>query len=120
MAKHAIVHIEFSAADPKAAGKFYGELFGWKIEHDEKMDYVQFIPEDGPGGGLQAVGEAMQAGEVLVHVSTDDIEASLAKVGSLGGQTVVPKTEIPGIGWFAVFTDPTGNKLGLYTPMSRQ
>jgi predicted enzyme related to lactoylglutathione lyase len=33
---------------------------------------------------------------------------------------VVPKTEIPGIGWFGVFTDPTGNKVGLYTAQSPQ
>ena len=53
---------------------------------------------------------------MLVYVGTDDIEASLAKAESLGGSTIVPKTEIPGQGWFAVFTDPTGNRMALYTP----
>jgi predicted enzyme related to lactoylglutathione lyase len=27
--------------------------------------------------------------------------------------------EIPETGWFALFTDPTGNQIGLYTPMER-
>jgi predicted enzyme related to lactoylglutathione lyase len=120
MAKHSIVHVELSAADPKAAGKFYKDLFGWKIDYDDKMDYVQFSPEEGPGGGLPKVGEMMPAGAVLIHVSTDDIEASLAKAEKLGGRQLVPKTEIPGIGWFAVFSDPTGNQVGLYTAMARQ
>jgi hypothetical protein len=66
------------------------------------------------------VGENTQAGEVLFYVSTDDIEASLAKAEKLGGKAVMPKTEIPGFGWFGLFLDPTGNKVGLYTAMARQ
>jgi predicted enzyme related to lactoylglutathione lyase len=27
----------------------------------------------------------------------------------------VPKTEIPGMGWYAIFSDPTGNRIGLFT-----
>ncbi len=57
---------------------------------------------------------------LLVYVSTDDIDATLAKVESLGGKTVLPKTEIPQMGWWAVFADPTGNRIGLFTGMGRQ
>ena len=57
----------------------------------------------------------VQAGDVLVYVATDDVQASLAKAESLGGKTLVPKTEIPKIGWFGIFADPTGNKVGLFT-----
>jgi predicted enzyme related to lactoylglutathione lyase len=28
--------------------------------------------------------------------------------------------EIPGAGWLAVFTDPMGNRIGLYTGMPQQ
>ena len=56
-------------------------------------------------------------GDVLIYIGTDDIEASLAKIQALGGKVVAPKTEIPQTGWFAIFTDPTGNKIGLYTAM---
>jgi predicted enzyme related to lactoylglutathione lyase len=31
----------------------------------------------------------------------------------------MPKTEIPGIGWWGMFTDPTGNKIGLFTDTSQ-
>jgi len=120
MAKHSIVHIELSAKDPKAAGDFYKKLFGWKIDVDDELKYVQFTPEDAPGGGFNQVGENAQAGDVVVYVSTDDIEASLAKAVKLGGKALMPKTEIPGIGWFALFSDPTGNKVGLYTATNPQ
>jgi predicted enzyme related to lactoylglutathione lyase len=119
MSKHAIVHIELSAKDPKAAGKFYADLFGWKVEVSEEMNYVTFETEPNRGGGFNDVNQEMtEVGDVLPYVDTDDIEASLAKAEELGGVTAVPKTEIPGIGWFAIFVDPTGNKIGLYTSMA--
>lgn len=117
MSSHNIVHIEFSASDPKNSGKFYGDVFGWKIEHMDEMNYVMYESEDGPGGGFSAVGENTKAGSVVVYISTDDIEASLSTVEAAGGKTIMPKTEIPMTGWFALFSDPAGNTVGLYTGM---
>jgi uncharacterized protein len=117
MPDHPIVHIEFSASDLNAAAKFYSDLFGWKTEQMPEMNYASFEAPPGPGGGLAPVdGEMYHPGDVVVYVQTDDIEAMLARVGSLGGSTVQPKTEIPGFGWFGLFRDPTGNRIGLYTP----
>jgi predicted enzyme related to lactoylglutathione lyase len=117
VSQHAIVHVEIPAADPASASKFYAELFGWKIQHSPEMDYTMFDAGSGPGGGFPRLSERYQTrpDSVMVSVETDDIEATLARVGALGGQTVVPKTEIPNTGWFAVFRDPTGNRIGLYT-----
>ena len=117
---HPIVHIEFSAQDREAAARFYSDLFGWKVEQFPEMNYATFEAEGGPGGGFNPVTETNPAGAVVVYVGTDDIDASLAKAESLGGKTVYPKTEIPGIGWFGLFQDPTGNTVGLYTIMGEQ
>ena len=116
MSQHTIVHLEFSAKDPAAAGKFYADLFGWKVETMEEMNYVTYqINEELGGGFLDASQEGFDVGDVIPYVSTPDIEASLAQVEDLGGKTLQPKTEIPGIGWFAFFADPTGNRVGLYS-----
>ena len=125
MPNHPIVHIEIPAKKAKEAGKFYSDLFGWKIEADPTYNYVQFQAEGGPGGGFVEVGGSSapiqyKPDSLLVYVSTDDIDATLAKVESLGGKTVLPKTEIPQMGWWAVFADPTGNRVGLFTGMGRQ
>jgi predicted enzyme related to lactoylglutathione lyase len=118
---HPFVHVEIPADDTLAAGKFYGDVFGWNIETDPTFSYTQFRAEGGPGGGFvstQATDGGMmpaKADSLLLYIGTDDIDASLAKVEAHGGKTVLPKTEIPGIGWFAIFTDPTGNRLALYT-----
>jgi len=115
VAGHPIVHVELSANDREAAGKFYSELFGWQVQDHPEMNYATFEAAGGPGGGFAPVGGNMPAGQTLVHVGTDDIDASLAKVEQLGGTTLMPKTEIPNIGWFGLFKDPTGNIVGLYT-----
>jgi uncharacterized protein len=117
---HTIVHVEVPAKDPKAATEFYNALFDWKMEVDTNFDYHQFTPESGPGGAFVGLSDGGEHGpptrvnEPLIYVSTDDIPASLAKAESLGAKTIVPETEIPHTGWFAVFADPSGNHIGLY------
>lgn len=118
MSKRNIVHIEIPAADSVKAGKFYQELFGWKIETDLKMNYTMWEPAQGPGGGFSPLGETVKPGDVLIHVDSDDIEADLERVKALGGTVLSGKTEIPQIGWFALFKDPTGNTLSLFTSMN--
>lgn len=118
MTKRNIVHIEIPAADAAQAGKFYQDLFGWKIETYAEMDYVMWEPAQGPGGGFSPLGETVKPGDVLVYVDSEDIEADLKRVEQLGGQVVAPKMEIPTVGWFGVFKDPTGNTIALYTSMN--
>ena len=118
MSKRNVVHVEIPAADVPAAGKFYQELLGWKITHDETLNYSMWVTGDGSGGGFPAVSDDTPAGHVLVYIHSDDIEADLKKVEELGGKVIHPKSEIPQTGWYAFFQDPTGNVLGLYTSMN--
>jgi predicted enzyme related to lactoylglutathione lyase len=111
---HPIVHVELPAEDKGAAAKFYSDLFGWQTQVDEQFDYAMFQPQDGPGGGFSPLGDDVVPGDVIVYVGTDDIEATLDKATSLGGEVVTPKMEIPGSGWLAIFRDPTGNRIGLW------
>ena len=119
MADHPIAHLEIPAANTGAAGKFYSDVFGWKIETNPTYNYVTFESEGGPRGGFVGPSGASPIGykpdRLLVYLATDDIDATLATIEAHGGKTVHPKTEIPHVGWWAVFTDPTGNHLGLFT-----
>jgi len=116
VSSHPIVHVEIPAHDPAAAGRFYADLFGWAIQSMPEFDYHTFAAQPGPGGGFPKVDDqTFKPGDVTVYVGTDDIGATLAKVEALGGKTLLPKTEIPNIGWFAFFSDPTGNRIGLFT-----
>ncbi len=111
---HPIVHIEITSADPAASSRFYADLFGWNISHDEGLSYYMY-DAGGLGGGFPQADEHNPAGQVLMYVGTDNIEATLANAAKLGAQLVLPKTEIPGMGWMAIFRDPHGALVGLYT-----
>ncbi len=115
VANHPIAHIEIPAVNAGAAGTFYSEVFGWKIETNQTYNYVTFESEGGPRGGFAVPSEpTYKPDRLLVYLATDDIDATLATIEAHGGKTVLPKTEIPHVGWWAVFTDPSGNHLGLF------
>jgi len=44
----------------------------------------------------------------LAYILVDDIHVATAKATSLGAQMVKNVTEVPGMGWFSIFLDPTG------------
>lgn len=84
------------------------------------MNYSMFNPGEGPGGGFPPVDDQVnKIDRMLVYIQSEDIEGDLKKAESLGGKTVMPKTEIQGQGWFAVLQDPEGNTLAIYTGMNQ-
>lgn len=117
MSKRNVVHVEISAVNVEGASKFYESLFGWKMESVPEMNYTMWEDGSGFGGGFTEVSAENPAGQVLVYIDSDDIEADLKKVVELGGKVLHEKMEIPQTGWFGIFQDPTGNVLALYTSM---
>lgn len=118
MSNHPISHIEISSNNREESAQFYNELFGWPARQIPEMNYATMNPADGgPSIGLNPVNEENPAGTVTFYVHTDDIDASLSKAQSLGAKVLSPKMEIPTVGWFAVFSDPTGNAVALLQPL---
>jgi predicted enzyme related to lactoylglutathione lyase len=122
MSNHPFVHVEISCLDSEAAKKFYGELFGWKFQDFPQMNYTTIDTGQSPdmGGGLNPVTPENPAGTVIVYVYTEDIDDSLGKVEALGGTVILPKMEVPTVGFLAFFKDPTGNTLALLQPEMQQ
>ena len=115
MSANPIVHLEIPAKNPAAASKFYADLCGWQIKVDPQFDYHQFSAQGGPGGGfVVADGENYKTGEVLIYVGTDNMDEFLKRVEPCGGKVLGPKVEIPGIGEYAFFADPSGNRIGVF------
>ncbi len=120
MASHPFVHMEISANQPDVSSKFYSQLFGWKIDVDPRFNYYQFSDTGVNGAFVQTDGQTYQPGQIIPYIGTDDIDATLKQVESLGGKTLLGKTEIPGVGWFAFFADPAGNRIGLFATSGPQ
>ena len=109
------VHMELPARDRKTAADFYHKMFGWDFEHmGEPMNYTTFRTGN-VAGGFADVSDVYQPGGAIPYVESKDIDADLRRAGKLGAKTVVGKTEIPGMGHYAIFADPSGNRFGLFS-----
>jgi predicted enzyme related to lactoylglutathione lyase len=117
------VHFEIPANDLEKPKKFYSNLFGWKIEKfPGPTEYwsVQTVPADekgmpmrpGVNGGMMK--KQMPEQKPVNYISVESVDDYSKKVVRLGGQLVVPKTKIPGMGWWAMALDPEDNQIGLY------
>jgi predicted enzyme related to lactoylglutathione lyase len=106
-----LVHVEIKATDVDRAQGFWSGVFGWTISPSgmPDMDYRLFQTGEKQGGGLMAG----DPGTLDVYFDTDDIDATVAKVRSGGGEST-DKQPIPGIGWFASCKDTEGNAFNLY------
>ena len=107
-----VVHVEIAASDTNRAQSFYSGVFGWEIgpPMSPEMDYRMFQTGEDSGGAITATGAP---GNFTVYLDTDDIDASLAKVGELGG-TAGEKMPVPGHGWLAACQDTEGNAFSLW------
>jgi uncharacterized protein len=107
-----VVHFEVAGKDAAALQQFYGDVFGWRIDTDNPMNYG-IVDNGGEGinGGIGAAGES--EGHVTFYVSVDDINRSLETIEARGGRTIMPRMEMPGIVTLAHFADPEGHLIGL-------
>jgi hypothetical protein len=107
-----VVHVEFPAQDANRAQGFYESLFSWKFSQPmEGMDYR--MSDLGEGQGAAVFPSDSGATGLRVYFGVDDIEAALAQVRELGGQTE-DKMPVPSMGWFAACKDPEGNAFSLW------
>ncbi len=114
-----IVHVELPCKDTERAKKFYSGIFGWKFEDIPEMNYSMFQPANPPGGGIFVPTE-FNPGGALNYILVESVEQTSKRIEEAGGKILVPEREIPNMGSFAVFEDPEGTTMALWTPTPRQ
>jgi uncharacterized protein len=119
-----VVHFEIPADDLTRAKGFYSSIFGWQLQDMPEMEFtvVQTTDVDEqthmptePGainGGMMR--RTPETPSPLITIDVDSVEETLKQVEAGGGRVVRPRTELPGMGAFAYFTDTEGNTLGLW------
>jgi predicted enzyme related to lactoylglutathione lyase len=123
MVDHTIVHFEIIADNVEKLRKFYAELFGWKIEKmPGPMEYwtIETVPVDehgmlvrpGVNGGMMKRENPQQ--KPLNYIAVGSVDEYSEKIKALGGNVVVPKQEVPRIGWWAFALDPEGNSFAVF------
>jgi uncharacterized protein len=110
-------HFELATSDLEKTAAFYREVFGWKIEKwGGPVDYwlVTTGDESTPGinGGLMDSGPGFSG--TINTIEVEDLDAILAQILAHGGEIVMEKHAIPGVGYQAYFKDNSGIVVGLH------
>ena len=114
-----VVHFEVIGKDGPGLRSFYGDLFGWKIDADNPMNYgiVQRdgnVSADGAGiGGGVGRGPEGYGGHVTFYIEVPDVEAALSKAEGLGGSRVMGPEKIMDRSSWASSRDPEGHLIGV-------
>lgn len=103
---------ELYTSDPGAAVEFYGGLLGWRVKQTTSADghpYYELSPVDGRAvAGMMKIRPEWGpiAPNWSVYFQVADLDASVAKVRSLGGALDMPAMKAEGVGRFAMVSDP--------------
>ena len=115
-----VVHFEIHADDPKRAAAFYSTVFGWKFNQWGDIEYWLITTGDdsqpGINGGLSKRKPGQHGDIIMAYVCTVEVKLlddSVEAVKANGGQNVVPRMPVPGVGWLAYCKDTEGNVFGL-------
>jgi predicted enzyme related to lactoylglutathione lyase len=128
MNKNPVAHFEIYADDPDGLSKFYSGLFDWKVEKMEAaagVDYrmVRTVDTDDQGrptgrtGGINGgivKRPAGFTGHVVNYVTVESLDGALERAQKLGATVSRGRSAVPGMGWFAILSDPQGNPFALW------
>lgn len=108
---------EIEVPDLGQASAFYGTVFGWTmVPFGESSVFAK--RGESLVCGLTLVAGTPSGRGVRAYLDTSDLEATLARVVEAGGAVTTPRTLVDtggDMGWYALFTDPSGVTLGLWT-----
>lgn len=112
---HPIVYAELHTPKTSAARDFYRDLFGWQMKVHAEFDYTEIQPGAGPEAGLMGLTPVDGDRPAwITYVGVPDLDAAAAKAVALGAAVRMPRTEVPGQGWFVWLDDPTGARFALW------
>ena len=113
---------EIPATDISRAINFYKEILGIEIEKLDfegmEMGLFPFQDQMVTGVILKEKGYEPSTKGVTIYLNGgDNLQLILDKVEGNGGKIIIPKTpHADEIGYFAIFHDSEGNKMGLHSP----
>jgi uncharacterized protein len=118
-----VVHFEVEANDAERAKAFYSQAFGWQMQQmgEDMGNYVVVITGDpkepgGINGGIYKGQAAKELNAYSCVIGVDNIDQSMEKVKSAGGQVLGDKMDIPSVGTFIRCKDTEGNFFSILQP----
>ncbi len=119
--KNLVAFFEIPAVNIQRAANFYGSILGLELEiMDFGHEKMAFFPKESgkyPGAISYARGFNPSESGLLLSFYVDKMETALNSIENNGGKVTLPKTKIEADdqGYFSIFIDSEGNKVGLYS-----
>jgi len=116
-----ISFLMIGALDVEVAAEFYSQMFGWTIEpgdgSEESEGMLFWTDTHGAMGGFDTIEEPVDCNAYVFYITVDDVTAKLNEIAEAGGAVFIEEMELPGDwGRIGMFTDPSGNIVGLWSP----
>lgn len=113
------VHFEITVEDAARAQAFYTTIFGWSFNKWGGDDMPYWMAKTGPDGEMGIDGGLVQRQGTMGPGTTntmgvESVDASVEAIKAAGGQIIMDKMAIPGMGWVAYALDTEGNQLGVF------
>ena len=109
-----LTHFAINTDDVEATQAFYADVFGWSFRAYGPPGFVQIVDEvDG-----HPIGSIQQRRQLLAEEPTrgfecsfgvDDVEDVRRRVVDAGGEILMERSTIPGVGHLLAFQDPGGH-----------
>lgn len=114
-----VLHFEIQADQPERAVKFFANVFGWDIAKWQGPEDYWLVTTGSPDEpGID--GAIMRRNDPQAHVwntiGVESVDDTLNRIVQAGGEIVMPKGPVAGIGWLAYFRDTEGNIHGILQP----
>lgn len=120
--KNAVSWFEIPVLDFEQAKAFYSRIFDYEMPDfmmgSNRMGILLHDRESGVGGAIiQGEGYVPSREGTLIYLNGGaNLNTVLERVEGAGGQVLLPKTDIGSdMGFFAIFLDSEGNRLGLHS-----
>lgn len=125
-----VVHFEIPVDERERAVKFYSSVFEWSIQEmpfqDDVYTFAITTPVDehnmyeekgAINGGLFKRDKDLQ--NPVITIGVPSIDEFVKKIEAAGGKIIVPKGEVPDMGYYAYFRDTEGNIMGMWENMMK-
>ena len=113
------VHFEMTFEDADRIKDFYTKVFGWTFQKwgDDSMPYYLTTTgsdgEPGINGGLLLRQGGMPAGTTNT-MGVESVDKAVETIKASGGNIILEKMAVPGMGWVAYALDTEGIAFGVF------
>ena len=102
-------------SDVERTKAFYKKIFDWTFTA-AGPEYTLIQSGAAPGGGLMKRPPHVTMSSLNSYFHVADLDRTLRDAVEAGATVIVPRMEVPDVGWFAMFLDPDRIPIGVMQP----